>query len=460
MQFSNHYLVTAIKNAQILQGNCPLRLSLAIDATKAKSGDIFCFIENTPDILEKLFLKGITGIIIAHSKLDQILPHIKKLAGQDFFLIAVPNVTDALCQLAKQIRIDTKEKIVIAVSGTSGTRATKILLSHMIQQHGNPVVIANEDATLLQLALFVINMSHLNEILLFEALSYKRYDIKTIAETIRPSHAIINSIGHCSIDTIGSVHDVATEQRNIFSSFTADNVGIINGDQKELSSISYPHPIIKFGQKISNQIQARKIRISNSQIHCILKIYKNKYPIVIKNTNSEMVSSILSAAAMAKLLAIPDDLILSIIQKPLQISRCFENKKIKSGHGNVIDDTLNADPASMKASLLAFQHLEHFGPKIIVLGDMGGLGISSAFWHRQIGRFLRKVPSVQRLFIVGKHGEHLAKTAPKEFDPIIAHEWQELIPHLKEYFSSKPVILIKGDQENGLSHLVDTLCNE
>lgn len=462
MQFSNHYLVTTIKNARIVQGHCPPSLSLTTEIDHIKAGDIFCFTEESiSPHLEKIFSLPIAGLIIAHSIVDQMVRLIKQSTNHTLFILAVPNVIHALYQLAKQVRIDNEKQIVIAIAGTGGTRVTKTVLANILNYQGDQVIIHEEkNSSLLKLACIIINACHSQKSIIFEAISHKRYDIKTIAEIIRPSYAIINSIGHYNIDTIGSVYDVATEQRDIFSFFTEKNIGVINGDQKELSSISYPHPIIKFGLKISNQIQARKIRIVNSQTHCVLKIYKNKYPIVLKTTNSEILLSILSTIAMAKLLSIPDENIVSVIQQPLHIPHCFEIKKIGLDNGNIIDDTENAGPESVKASLMAFQKLESRGPKIIVLGNMKGLGINSAFWHRQIGRFLNKIPSVNRLFIIGAYGEHVIKTVPKELDTIIAQEWHELIPHLKELFSSKPVILIKGDRANGLSQLVNTLCNE
>jgi len=455
-----------MKDARILQGNCPQNLSLSIDSRSTKNGDIFCFLETTPHngypALEQLLAHQIAGIMITESMATQIVPLLKKLSAHNLFVVVVPQVLQALYELARSVRLDNDHKTIIAISGTGGTKITQEALSNILQHHGQPVLLVHEKehGILAEIAQSIINTCNTPEIILFEAISHKRNDIKTIADIVRPSYAIINSIGHYNIDTIGSLHDVATEQRDIFSFFTAKNIGVINGDQKELAHISYPYPIIKFGLKISNQIQARKIRMLNSQTHCILKIYKNKYSIVLKNTNTEILSSILSAVAMAKLLMIPDDIIVSMIQQPLHVARCFEIKKIGSGDGSVIDDTCNADPESVKAALIAFQNLESRGPKIIILGDMTGLGISSAFWHRQIGRFLRKVPSAHRLFIIGKYGEYVTKTVPKELNTLIAQEWHELLPYLKEYFVAKPVILIKGGQASGLRHLVNALCNE
>ncbi len=67
----------------------------------------------------------------------------------------------------------------------------------------------------------------------------------------------------------------------------------------------------------------------------------------------------------------------------------------------MINDCYNANPESMKAALLAFQKMDTKAQKIAVLGDMLEFGVNSPFWHRQLGRFLRKVPSLKSCYFSG-----------------------------------------------------------
>jgi len=85
-----------------------------------------------------------------------------------------------------------------------------------------------------------------------------------------------------------------------------------------------------------------------------------------------------------------DDVIITAIQKPCVVEGRFEERLVNDGRGTLINDCYNANPESMKAALLAFQQIETKSPKIAILGDMLGLGVNSPFWHRQVGRFLRK----------------------------------------------------------------------
>ena len=62
--------------------------------------------------------------------------------------------------------------------------------------------------------------------------------------------------------------------------------------------------------------------------------------------------------------------------------------------------------------MLAFEKLESKGQKIAVLGDMLELGVNSPFWHRQLGRFLRKVPSLNHVVLVGELVKWTKGTVP------------------------------------------------
>src|SRR5690606_15602570 len=160
------------------------------------------------------------------------------------------------------------------------------------------------------------------------------------------------------------------------------------------------------------QVQARKMRVSDSQISFILKIYKKKYTIVLDNPHVGAVFNVLAATTVAHWLGVSDEVIVDAIQKPCVVAGRFEKLKISGDRGIVINDCYNANPESMKAALLAFQQIETKSPKIAILGDMLGLGVNSPFWHRQVGRFLRKVPTLSNVIVVGDLVSWVKKTSP------------------------------------------------
>jgi UDP-N-acetylmuramoyl-tripeptide--D-alanyl-D-alanine ligase len=108
---------------------------------------------------------------------------------------------------------------------------------------------------------------------------------------------------------------------------------------------------------------------------------------------------------------------------------------------------------------LAFQQIETDSPKIAILGDMLGLGVNSPFWHRQVGRFLRKVPSLNKVILVGNLVAWVKKTAPVGLRVEVVSSWQEAAEKLSPELEAKPAILVKGSRAVGLDNLVEILTN-
>ncbi len=166
------------------------------------------------------------------------------------------------------------------------------------------------------------------------------------------------------------------------------------------------------------------------------------------------VFNVLAATTVAYLLDVPSETIVKAIQMPFSVAGRFEERRITVGGGTLINDCHNASPESMKAALLAFQEVDIKGNKIAVIGDMLGLGINSPFWHRQIGRFLRKVPSLKQVILVGDLVQWVKKTAPVGLPVELVSTWQEATEKLKAELNQDSVVLVKGSHETGLSNLV------
>lgn len=132
----------------------------------------------------------------------------------------------------------------------------------------------------------------------------------------------------------------------------------------------------------------------------------------------------------------------------------FESCSLKGYRGTLIDDCYNASPESMKAALLALQELKTSGKKIAVLGDMLELGETGPFWHRQLGRFLRRTPSVSHLILVGDYVKWIEKTVPVGIKVEKVSGWQDAVERLKYTLENDAVVLVKGSRGMQLQNVV------
>ncbi len=462
MRFDEHFVKRAVPGVSIVCGNVPNDPHFVIDSRKVKSGDIFVALPGMRcdghDFVSQAIERGAAGLLIAEHKKN--LLHQLDSRYRDVFVMVVKDTLQALADLATawRARFDYP---VIAITGSVGKTLTKQMLANMLElQGGNYLVSHGNQNTKIGVSLNMLRMRAEHAVAIFEVGVNRRGEMGQLAHMIRPTTAVITNIGHSHMEGLGSLYDIALEKRDVFKYFSEGSIGIINGDQAILSNVSYQHPVVKFGVKTTNQIQARKVRIAGSHISFVLKIYQEKYPVVIKQAHAGSVANALAAASVAHLLAVPHATIVKAIQMPVVIAGRFEQRKLSHVQGFMINDCYNANPESMKAALLAFQRIETKAKKIAVLGDMLELGVNSPFWHRQIGRFLRKVPSLKQVILVGNLVQWTKKTIPAGVPVTIVDSWQEAVKHLREQLAhEESAILVKGSRAMGLNNLVDTFTN-
>lgn len=466
MQFDKEFFKAAIPQVEFLGKEIPKDHSISIELDQIKSGDIFIAlnigIKDNHDFISEAISKGVSGIIINQNK-KELLNKIDSKKLNKLFIALVPNTNQAIIDLAKKWR-SLLQCHIVGITGSVGKTSTKQILSNILELAQIPFIASQpnqffsyEQTPEIGASFSILQVRHHHKVVLIEMGINKRGQMSLMSDIVIPTTACITSIGHSHMDALGSIFDIASEKKDIFKNFKESNIGIINGDQAILSNISYKHLIIKFGTKTTNQIQARKIQINNLNTNFILKLYKDRYKINLDTNHSGNISNTLVATSVAHVLEISPEVIVKAIQMPIKINSIFEKTKIKASKGILIDDCHNTSPESMKAAILAFEKFESKGQKIAILGDMTGLGVNSSFWHRQLGRFLRKAPSLNHVILVGSLVESAKKTVPLGLSFEYVKDWKEAANSIKTRLDKEAVILIKGSKTLGLNNLVKEL---
>lgn len=141
----------------------------------------------------------------------------------------------------------------------------------------------------------------------------------------------------------------------------------------------------------------------------------------------------------------------------------------------IIDDSYNANPDSMRASLRLFSQMERARPHIAVLGDMAELGDAEDVLHEQIGEFaalcgidaLLATGDLARLYAKGAlkaKGSGVSQTQPEGENIIYAKSVEQaagiLCSLAKKSFSpkkGKPIILVKASRFMKLERIIEML---
>lgn len=457
MRFDQHFIKGVLPDSVMPYATAVDDISFSVDTRTLQPGNIFVAISGVQtdghNYIEQALQKNAAGLLLTFAK-KELLDSFDQNFLKNKLIILVHDTLHAFIKLASAWRAQFNYPVV-GITGSVGKTSTKEILSTILQLNGTSFCASQGNQnTRVGVAITIFQMREHHKIALFEMGISRRGEMAELAKIARPTTAIITNIGHAHMEGLGSLSDIALEKRDIFKYFSENSIGIINGDQPLLSGVGYTHPVIKFGLKTVNQIQARKVQISSSQISFVLKIYKEKYSIVVHNSHEGAVMNCLAATAIAYLLQVPVASIINGIQQLIQVTGRFEEKKLATKHGKIIHDCYNANPESMKAALLAFQKIDTAAQKIAVLGDMLELGVNAPFWHRQLGRFLRKVPTLNHLILVGDMVKWTYKTVPVGMSVDLVATWQEAIEKLEQRLNQESVVLVKGSRGLALDNLV------
>ncbi|MBD3273384.1 UDP-N-acetylmuramoyl-tripeptide--D-alanyl-D-alanine ligase [Candidatus Dependentiae bacterium] len=410
--------------------------------------------------IEDVLLNGAIGLIIQKDKIN-LLNKINEKVLNGKIVIIVDDTLDALKQLAKNWRKGFKFPI-IGITGSVGKTTTKQLLASIFKTAKISAFISFKNQnTVIGLSLNILKMRKEHKFAVFEMGISHKGEMEELANILRPDIGVITYICNAHTKGLGNLKEIINEKQKIFKYFKSDNVGIIWGDKSFLDSYYYDFPIITFGLKTKNHIQARMIKNVDSNFTKFnLKIYFKKYPVTIKSNHLGFINNILAASSIATFLKIETKFIIQGIQNYKDFEGRFERRKIKNNKGILINDSYNASPESMKAALKAFSALKNEGKKIAVLGDMLELGEKEVFWHRQIGRILSKNLDLNKIILVGKLAENIAKTMPAILKgrTTKVKDWKAAKELLDEMLlESNNQILLKASRGIGLDNIIKDL---
>lgn len=136
-------------------------------------------------------------------------------------------------------------------------------------------------------------------------------------------------------------------------------------------------------------------------------------------------------------------------------------KILETANGaTIVDDSYNANPDSMRASLATFSQMRVEGPKIAVLGDMGELGPVSDEGHRQVGADAARA-GLDCLVCVGPLARGIARSAQEAgFPPESIHcvdDAQAALRLVKPFIGRGCAVLVKASHSVGLEYVVEGL---
>ena len=433
---------------------------LSIDSRGLAKGEAFFAIKGDNrdghDFVAAALKAGAGVAVIARGKRQQFA---------DAPLLIVPDVLEALRDLARAARARVGAK-VIAVTGSVGKTGTKEALRLALSPDGETHVSAasynNHWGVPLSLArcpagakyaVFEIGMNHAGE-------------ITPLTQLVRPHVAIVTAIEPVHLEYFGSLEKIADAKAEIFSGLEPGGAAVLNRDNAQYARLAAAAKaagvtrIVSFGE--NSKADARLLRQSLHAECSTVEANILGQPVTYKLGAPGRHLVLNSLGVLAAVLLTGADLALAALAldslKPATGRGARSTLRMPGGSALLIDESYNANPASMAAAiaLLGQAPVGAQGRRVAVLGDMLELGAQGAALHRALAAPIERA-GVDLVFCSGPLMQALWEALPTGRRGGYAETAAALEPAVLAAIRDGDAVMVKGSLGSKMGPIVKTL---
>jgi UDP-N-acetylmuramoyl-tripeptide--D-alanyl-D-alanine ligase len=267
-------------------------------------------------------------------------------------------------------------------------------------------------------------------------------EIDYLTRIASPDVALVNNATGAHLAGLGSVEGVARAKGEIFAGLADKGTAVINADDAHAAlwrTLAGAHRVLDFSLEHPAAVQGTWTTEGYGG-ELVAQTPAGELRVALQVPGEHNARNALAAATAALAIQTP----LATIAKGLGgfggVAGRLQRKEARHG-ALLIDDTYNANPASMRAALEVLAQAR--GRRIFVLGDMGELGEDAAKFHGKIGIAAREL-GIERLFALGA----LSAEAVREFGAAGRHyaDIEGLQKDLEQELDAQTTVLVKGSR--------------
>jgi UDP-N-acetylmuramoyl-tripeptide--D-alanyl-D-alanine ligase len=435
---------------------------VSIDTRTLLEGDLFFAVKGDKndghDFVSAAFAKGAVAAVVAEDRADEF-----KYFGP---LYVVHEVLPALERLADAARARTKARIV-AVTGSVGKTSTKEALRIVLGTAGSvhasiasynnhwgvPLTLARMPRDI-RFGVIEIGMNHPGEITPLSAMA-------------RPHVAIITTVAPVHLEFFPNIEAIADAKAEIFSGLVPGGIAILNRDNNQFGRLaeaaraSEAGHVVSFGADPRADARLTDVKIVDDHTSVQASIQGETLSYEIGAPGRHLAINSLAVLLTAKAFGL--DLAAA--------AKAFATFDVPEGRGRrftlttregaftLIDESYNANPASMRAAFVLAGELtlpNKNGRRIAVLGDMRELGPRSDDLHAGLA-VDAQVNRIDLVFAAGPMMKHLYDALPRKLQGAWCASAEALEGPLREAIRAGDIVMVKGSNASQMHVLVKIL---
>lgn len=438
--------LTPVLDGQLLGADVQIQ-RVHTDSRSLRSGDLFVALTGDNfdghDYLPQAEAAGAAAALVDAWQDSSELPQ-----------LAVGDTRVALGLLGRHNRQQFKG-MLIALTGSSGKTTVKELLASIGSVAlGRDAVLATRgnlnNEVGVPLTLLELNGQH--QLAVIELGASLPGEIAWTRSLAQPQVVLINNAGMAHAGEFGGPEQVVRAKGEILDGMHGQGIAVLNLDDAAFAQWRERNSaggLVTFARS-NEQANVFARQVSYDERGCAsfeLCTPAGTAQLQLQLAGAHNLNNALAAAATAHASGIGLDAIVQGLQLAQPVTgRCLQH--VLSHGGVLIDDSYNANPASMRAGIDLLAGMS--GQRILILGDMGELGEWAQAEHRALGEYAQGKADV--LFVVGPNMQHAAAA----FKGMAQHfaSPQELLAAVENKITLPTSYLVKGSRSAAMEHVV------
>ena len=427
---------------------------VTFDSREVQPGDLFVAMPGTVydghRFVDGAFAAGAAGAIVSQPVSG---PH-----------VLVEDTFAALQALGRASR-ERSRATIFGVTGSVGKTSTKEALYAALERnrpgkvHRSVKSYNNHTGVPLSLA----RMPRDCDYAVFEMGMNNAGEIAALVRQVRPNVALITAIAPAHIENLGSEEAIADAKAEIFQALEPEGVAIVPNDtphRDRLVKAARRHAdrIVTFGGGDADVHAVHAVAAESGGSLISAALLERELTFTISQRGEHWVSN--SLAVLAAVEAIGEDVAragLALADMGGLKGRGERHRiEIDGGELLLIDESYNANPASMAATLKSLGVERDVGRRIAVLGPMRELGEHSAALHAGLAPAVRDA-NVDRLILIGDEMRPLAEKVVGRVSLDLVLSVDEATDELTRIVRPGDAVLVKASNSVGLAKLVERM---
>ena len=433
---------------------------VSIDSRSLETGDLFFAIKGEAhdghDHVARAIEAGAIAAVVSRERAHELAAF-----GPVF---AVEDTLHAMERLGVAARMRSTAKIV-GVTGSAGKTTAKEMLRAMLaacgpthasaasynNHWGVPLTLARMPANA-RFGVFEMGMNHAGE-------------IAPLTRMARPHAALVTMIAPVHIEYLGSIEAIADAKAEIFLGLEPGGTAALNRDGPQFERLSKAATscgarVLSFGRGADCDSRLIDVEATGGDSRVKARVLGHELTFELGAPGTHMAENALGALLSAGALG-------ADLKSCAAALRGFSPQKGRGerflvptldGPATIIDESYNANPASMRAALalLAAAKPGPKGRRIAVIGDMLELGPKAEAMHAELAADLR-ASKVDLLFGAGPLTRALFDAAPASMRAAWTERSSELTDEVARALRGGDIAMVKGSNGSHMGPLVAAL---